>query len=294
MLDHHSHVWDLTEHCSRTFLAEAAAGTGRRKVRLSALPREHWEEYQDFPGRVIVFGLRSIKLGIDVPDRFVADYVASHPEKLVGFMSVDPTQPGLEQQIREGIRMGLQGIKTSPIYAGYLPGEPGARRMFELAREHDLPVMTHQSSTFSPRAALRYGPAAHLDAVMEEIPDLRIIIAHLGYPWERETMHFIRRYPHAYVDLSAVHYRPWDFYTLLLMYQEWNLLDRVLLGSDFPFTTIGATLDSLEKVNRFVEGTPLPRIDAAETEAIRSRDILRIFSQAERPDPPSGPGTGGV
>ena len=277
MIDCHSHVWDLEKHFSEEFITDARDGTKKRHVRLNALPEEHWDEYKDFPGKVVVFGLRSEKLGINVPDQYVADYVNAHPDKLVGFMSVDPNSEGMEQQLENGVLMGLKGIKTSPIYALYDPNEKTARRMFSMAYEMGLPILSHQSSTFSKSAPMRYGPAHVLDDVMMELPELKLIIAHMGYPWERETLHFIRRYPNVYVDLSAIHYRPWDFYNQLLMYQEWNLTDRILFGSDFPFTTAAATEEGLRNINQFVEGTKLPRVRDDVVEDILARNVLELF-----------------
>lgn len=278
MIDFHSHVWDITKHFSEAFYRDGMEGPGRRGVNLSAHPEQHWEQYRDFPGKTVVFGLRSEALGINVPDEFVAEYVHSHSDKLIGFMSVDPASRGMEAQIKSGMKMGLRGIKTSSIYAMYHPAEEKPMKMYSYAYEYGLPVITHQSSTFSKQAPLKYGPASLLDDVMIRFPELKIIIPHFGYPWEKETLHFIRKYPHAYVDLSAVHYRPWEFYNTLLMYSEWNYLDRVLLGSDYPFTTIQETLATLRRVNQFVRGTALPRIPEEEVERIIQQDSLKLFS----------------
>nr|WP_298868898.1 hypothetical protein [uncultured Gimesia sp.] len=50
--------------------------------------------------------------GLRVDDRYVADYVNAHPETLIGYMSLDPTQTGWQDEMREGYEtMGLRGIK---------------------------------------------------------------------------------------------------------------------------------------------------------------------------------------
>ncbi|NPV87156.1 MAG: amidohydrolase family protein [Anaerolineae bacterium] len=277
MIDCHTHVWDVNKHFSESFLQDAIEGTRKRNVRLNALPEEHWQDYQHFDGKAIVFGLRSEALGVNVPDEFVADYVNRHTEKLVGFMAVDPNSVDMVSQIHNGVDMGLKGIKTSPIYALYHPRDERPMQMFRLADELGLPILTHQSSTFSKRAPLRYGHPTTLDDVLVALPNLKVIIAHLGYPWERETLHVIRRYPNVYVDLSAVHYRPWDFYNQLLMYHEWHLTERILFGSDYPFTTAAATKESLLNINRFVEGTNLPRIPDEVIADILNRDCFQLL-----------------
>jgi predicted TIM-barrel fold metal-dependent hydrolase len=58
---------------------------------------------------------------------------------------------------------------------------------------------------------------------------------------------------------------------------EWNVLDKLLLGSDYPIVTIQETIDGLRNVNRIVEGTNLPRVPEAAIEAIIQRDSLALL-----------------
>jgi hypothetical protein len=110
-----------------------------------------------------------------------------------------------------------------------------------------------------------------------EFPDLRMVIAHMGHPWIDETLVLIRKNRNFYADISALYYRPWQFYNALVSAMEYGVLDRLLLGSDYPFTTPASTIEALHKVNSMVEGTRLPRIPDAQIEALIHRDSLDIL-----------------
>jgi hypothetical protein len=104
-----------------------------------------------------------------------------------------------------------------------------------------------------------------------------MVIAHLGHPWINETLVLIRKNRNLYSDISALFYRPWQFYNALVAAMEYGVLDRLLLGSDYPFTTPAQTMDALRQVNKMVEGTNLPRIPEAKLEAMINRDTLDLL-----------------
>jgi predicted TIM-barrel fold metal-dependent hydrolase len=102
-------------------------------------------------------------------------------------------------------------------------------------------------------------------------------MAHLGHPYEGECVVTARKHPHVYTDISALHYRPYQFYHSLMLVQEYGIWDKVLFGTDYPFTTIDATLAGLRSMNRMVEGTNLPRLNEGAIERMIYRDSLPLL-----------------
>jgi len=49
------------------------------------------------------------------------------------------------------------------------------------------------------------------------------------------------------------------------------------LGSDYPFTTVDASLDGMRKLNAMLEGTALPRLSMDSMEKMFFRDTLDIL-----------------
>jgi predicted TIM-barrel fold metal-dependent hydrolase len=120
-----------------------------------------------------------------------------------------------------------------------------------------------------------------VDPVAARFPEVKIIMAHLGHPYEGECVVTARKHPNVFADISALHYRPWQLYQSLMLVQEYGVWDKVLFGTDYPFTTVDATLDGLRGLNRMLEGTALPRLNEAEIESLIHRDSLKLLGIAD-------------
>jgi uncharacterized protein len=131
-----------------------------------------------------------------------------------------------------------------------------------------MPLLVHQGTTFPRRAPLKWANPVLLEDVAISFPELRIIIAHLGHPWEAETVAVIRKQPNVFADVSALHFRPWRFWQAMVTAMEYGVLGKVLLASDYPSSTITQTIAGLREVNAIVDGTPLPRIPEGAIDAI--------------------------
>lgn len=111
-------------------------------------------------------------------------------------------------------------------------------------------------------------------------PQLRIVIAHLGHPWESDVCALIRKAPNVYADISACHYRPYRYWQAMITAYEYGVTDKLLLGSDFPSATLDDTIVGLQAVNEVVAGTNLPRLPDADIEAIIDRNAERFLGGA--------------
>lgn len=277
IIDVHSHAWDFPRHFSADFRRQT--GRARAGVELDLTIR--YEDYRAKaaePVRTIVFGGKGRLSGLWVEDQYVADYVAAHADTLIGFLSLDPTQPGWEDELRFGHQeLGLRGIKLMPMYAGFRPDESRLDPLWQYAQRHRLPVLLHTGTTFLAQAPLECTLPRHLDPVAARFPEVPIIMAHLGHPYEGECVVTARKHPHLYADISALHYRPFQFYHSLMLVQEYGIWDKVLFGTDYPFTNVDATLAGLRSINDMLAGTALPRLDEEAIERMIYRDALPLL-----------------
>ena len=212
-----------------------------------------------------------------------AEFVAADPSRRIGFSSVDPDEPdAIEELERAADDLGLVGIKLGPNYQDFEPLGMAARRVYGHAEKAGLPIVFHQGTSPMRSAPLRYAHPLVMDEIAIAFPDLRVVMAHLGHPWQADTITVIRKHPHVYADVSAGFYRPWSFYSAMRLMTEWGVLDKLLLGSDFPVATARETIDGLRAVNAPIEGTRLPRVPEDAIEAIIERDSLTLLG-LERP-----------
>jgi uncharacterized protein len=274
IVDCHTHIMWYPDHVSERY-AQEALDSKLVKLRMSggeaysanldlhcydATPESHWEVSAP-ADRVVVFGLQAKASGVWVPNEIVADYVRAHPEKLVGWASVDPTEPDCLERLDHAVHaLGLRGLKLGPTYQHFDPADRRHWPLYQMCADLDLPIMWHQGATFPSQARLKWALPLQLEDVAMEFPQLRMIIAHLGHPWEEDVAVLIRKCPNLYSDISAVHYRPWRYWQAMVTAMEYGVTHKLLLGSDFPSATIDNVIAGLGRINDLVEGTKLPKI----------------------------------
>jgi uncharacterized protein len=223
----------------------------------------------------VVFGIQAAATGWQVPNEMVAAHVRSSPERMIFFASIDPGQPDHREELERCHRdLGCQGIKLAPIYQGVHPLDPRYAGIYAYAEKHGLPILIHMATTFSSGTPLEFARPAHMDQVAIDHPELKLVLAHLGHPWEGETIAVIRRNPNVFADLSALYYRPWQFYNSMRLLCEYHAEHKVLFGSDFPFTTTEDSLRGVRNVNAILASSGLPPVPAEVIEGIIHRDAL--------------------
>jgi predicted TIM-barrel fold metal-dependent hydrolase len=237
----------------------------------------------------VVFGLQAQATGWNIPNDAVAAHVARAPERLLFFAALDPAQRNCMEELERCHRgLGAVGVKLAPLYQNVHPRDPRCCDIYRYCVRHGLPVLFHAGTSFVGGTLLEYSRPVHFDAVAVEFPELRMVLAHLGHPWEGETIAVIRRHPHVFADLSALYYRPWQFYNSMRLLVEYRAEAKVLFGSDYPFTTTGSSLAGVRGVNAVLAQSGLPQVPADVIEGIIHRDALGLLGlphPARRPTP---------
>lgn len=253
-----------------------------------------WEEYEQAAIEAsvdvsVVFNIAVADPGKDTgiptdPARIndsTAEFVSARPDRRIGFMSVHPDDPAVLDEIERCVsELGLKGIKLGPNYQIFDPLGPAAERVYAEAERRGLPILFHQGASPIRAAPLRFAHPLTVDEIAIRYPELRIVMAHMGHPWQADTIVTIRKHPHVYADISALFYRPLSFFTGLRLATEWNVLSKLLLGSDYPIVAPGETIEGLRNVNAVVEGTSFPRVPEEAIEEIIHRDSLSLLGLA--------------
>jgi uncharacterized protein len=207
-----------------------------------------------------------------------AAFAATNPDKLIGFLSVHPHDPAALDEIERGVAdLGLTGIKLGPNYQNFDPLGVEAFRVFRRAEELGLPVLLHQGTSPVQFADLDFAHPRHIDRVAMAFPKLKMILAHIGHPWQIDCIVVIRKHPNVYADISAQFYRPWSYYNAFRLAAEWGVMHKLLFGSDYPIATPQETIDALGRVNDPVAGTNLPPVPEVEMQAILHRNSLELL-----------------
>lgn len=272
----HSHTWDYRKHLQDFTIREADISRGF-PLDLSVPFDTFMKEMEAFD-RVIVFGMKARLTGYWVPDEYTADFVAKAPAKLIGFACCDPSQPNYMEELRHGIEnLRLRGVKIGPIYNGVDPRDPRSDAIYKYCQERGLPILFHTGTTFNRAAVLNYGRSWLWDEVASKYPELRMILAHVGHPFYDECLCVIRKHPHVYADLSTLCMRPWQFYNIMLLAQEYKVLHKILYGTDYPFCKSQEHIDGVRNVNKVIANSGLPRVSGQAITDMLNRDACALL-----------------
>lgn len=276
VVDCHSHIWSAAEHIREDVLPQAGASKSGG-VTMDFTMEDHITAMEPVE-RAVVFGLRANHAGIVVPDGYVAEYVSRHPKKLIGFASLDPAMgEGVEELERAVSDLKLRGLKLGPMYQNIHPMDERLQPVYRFCQERRLPILFHMGTNPLRQCPIKFTLPTLLDEVAIAFPDLVMVMAHLGHPWERDALVTIRKHPNLYGDISALHYRPWEFYNTMVHAMEWGVAHKLLFGSDFPWSTPGATMEALRNINAMTAGTNLPKIPDEVVRGIIERDTLEVL-----------------
>jgi uncharacterized protein len=229
--------------------------------------------------RAVVLALWAPAGGIEVSNEFVAEVVRQDPVRLVGFASVDPTSEDAIPQLETAVhQLGMRGVKLAPIYQHVAAADPRAWPVYAWIQDAGLPIMWHQgTSALAPDGDLEEAMPHRLDAVARAFPDIKMVIAHFGYPWSGEVVAMLRKHRQLYTDVSVLAGRPWFLYNAMIAALEYGVQDKILLGSDYPGIDVAQTADALRQINDLVRGIGLPAVPESVIEGIINRNSLAVL-----------------
>ncbi|MBT8100819.1 MAG: amidohydrolase family protein, partial [Gammaproteobacteria bacterium] len=163
----------------------------------------------------------------------VYEFVAEHPERLVGVGSVDITKP--MQAVAEVRRcvsdLGFSAIRVLPWLFERPPTDPLFYPVYAACCDLGVPFCTQIGHT-GPLRSSEVGRPMYLDRVALDFPELVIVGGHIGYPWTDEAISVATKHENVYIDTSA--YTTRRYPPQLVQYLRTNGRRKVLFGSNYP------------------------------------------------------------
>ena len=287
IVDCHTHIWQSPDQLGRLELGNARSGRGSARRAPTAKsgwrgvpaadPDHHWAQSGSVD-KSIVLGFKSRYLQAEIPNSFVADYVGRFPQKLIGFAGIDPTERGAVKEVQAAQSdLRLRGLTVSPANQDFHPSDTRAMDVYAEAERLGMPILFHPSGQFTEESKLEFGRPYLLDEVARTFPNLRIVIAQLGQPWVEETICMLGKHEHVYADVSGMLGRPWQAYNALVSASQSGVIDKLLFGSDFPYTSASECIEALYSINQMAQGTNLPVVPREMLRGIVERDALGLL-----------------
>lgn len=177
-----------------------------------------------------------------VPNESVAELCRRYPDRFIGVGSVDPGDPAwLEKAEYAFTELGLKGLKLHPGRQNFYPGEERMEPLYRLCEKYDKPIIFHSGLSFEPNCLTKYSRPIEFEPVAMKHPGLRICLAHLGWPWVRETAMLLLKYPNVYTDTAALFFdsaREFMRQSLTVdipaTWIDRSIRHQVMFGSNYP------------------------------------------------------------
>lgn len=159
-----------------------------------------------------------------------------------GFLNQSAAMQPVESLLASG---AIRGLKFYPGYEPFYPADSWLRPFLTLLVKYNRPAIFHSGDTFSKAggARLKYALPIHIDDLAVDMPELKIIIAHLGYPWVREAAEVVYKNKNVYSDCSGGTYGDFTQEGETDFRITWNEFrrvaggtEKVLFGTDWPIS----------------------------------------------------------
>jgi predicted TIM-barrel fold metal-dependent hydrolase len=190
----------------------------------------------------VIMGRRAADPFGSIPNDEIAETIAAHSARFVGFAGIDTSLP-VDESIAEMRRWAgtsaFKGISIEPA-ASRTPMNAGDRRLYPIYEECvrlDIPISIGLSGGLLPGegAVYDHNSPVHLFQPARDFPKLDIIVSHGGWPWVRELLGIAFNCANVYVSPDLYLNSPnlpgaGDYVMAANMY----LGDRLLFGSAYP------------------------------------------------------------
>ena len=279
IVDCFTHTWESDSCLGRGAPANGRAhASGDHRETNSAAAGRHLAAAAPV-STTIVFGFMSRYLGAKISNDHVAEYVRGHADRLIGFAGIDPSDPkeAVTELRRAREELSMPGLTVAPAAQDFHPSSSQAMRVYAEAAQLRMPVVFHTGIHVSRATKMEYAQPVLLDEVARELPELRIVIAHMGYPWVHETITLLLKHPNVFAEISWLLQQPWQAYQALLSAHQCEVMDKLLFGSGFPVAPASLCIESLYGLNHLVHGTNLPTIPREQLRGIVERDALSVL-----------------
>lgn len=143
--------------------------------------------------------------GFVVNNQQVAKLVSLYPQRFYGFASVDPHRPDAVETLRHAFEeLKLDGLKLHPGKQRFYPSDEKLDPIYRLCEEYNKPIIFHAGMSWEPGTEADFAHPLRFENMLIRHPNLRCCLAHFAWPWVREMVMLMIKYPNVYTDTSLL------------------------------------------------------------------------------------------
>ncbi len=192
-----------------------------------------------------------------IPNDFVADLVAKHPDRFRGVAAVDLACPmDAVRELRRCVHdLGFVALRVVQWLWDLPPNDRRFYPLYAACIDLGIPVCLQVGHTGPLRPSEPGRPIPYLDDVALEFPELVLVGGHIGFPWTDEMISLATKYPNVHIDTSA--YVPKRYPRALVDFMRGHGHRKVLFGTNFPMLLHRRCLEGLDELALDEETTRL-------------------------------------
>lgn len=207
----------------------------------------------------------------DCPNEWMLEQIAPHRDRLLGVAAIHPMRlkfgklapmSELQDESKRLTDLYAAGkIVACKFYTGYdhyFPQDKCIEDFLMDLEDVGCPAIFHCGDCLNSvkKAKLKYAHPLGVDDVAVDYPDMNFIIAHMGYPWQRDAAEVCYKNDNVYSDISGYVYGEFSesdkikFKQTISEFLSISSADKLLFGTDWPISNQKSyikTLDWLEQ-----------------------------------------------
>lgn len=200
--------------------------------------------------------LTSTEGGYIVTNEQITKIVSDHPDRFIGFASVDPRREDALEVLDYAFNtLKLEGLKLNPAKQHFFPADSFMEPIYKKCEQYNKPIMFHAGLSWEPNAITEYSHPLKFEEVAMKHPNLRMCLCHFAWPFVREMVMLMIKYPNVYTDTSVLYMdSPEESMKRLFtvdMGELWNdraLHNQIMFGSNGPRFRQFKLLRALEQI----------------------------------------------
>jgi predicted TIM-barrel fold metal-dependent hydrolase len=176
-----------------------------------------------------------------VTNEYVHAMWQRHPKRIIQcWGALEPSKKNVLEETKKAVKqLGFIGFHFHPIMQHFAVNDRRYYPMFELIDELKAAVMVDVGTTGMGAgmpggmgAKIRHAHPGAIDELAADFPNLKIVMAHPGWPWVEETTAVALHKGNVYWEMSG--WAPKYFPGNLKVDMRGRLQDKIMFGSDYP------------------------------------------------------------
>lgn len=184
-----------------------------------------------------------------VDNEYLLQQIKPHQDRLLGVGACHPNDFGWHHNTDELFNiLETRQVVAIKFYLGYdhwYPDDQNIKHVLNILQEQNMPAIFHTGDCLASiqNAKLKYAHPLGIDDIAVDFPNLKIIMAHMAYPWQREAAEVCYKNKNVYADMSGFVYGDFnakDVRHFHKVVEEFTTIaggtDKLLFGTDFPIS----------------------------------------------------------